>query len=196
MSILIRAALGGALSIGVTIGAAMAQDAYRLPPQEIVDIVDAPNAPYTTLSPNKRHLLLLHREGLPPISEMARPMERLAGLRLDAETNGRHGPRSVIGLSVIDLETGEETAISTPDDVGLSGFTWSPDGSKAAFLVTDEDSIGVWVADMERAQAREIIDEGVNAVFSALDWMSDSETLLVTLTSDERGPRPERAHHW
>ena len=59
--------------------------------------------------------------------------------------------------------------------------------------MTDEDSIGVWVADMERAQAREIIDEGVNAVFSALDWMSDSETLLVTLTSDERSPRPERA---
>lgn len=192
MSTLIRAALGGALSLSVTFGAASAQDGYRLPPQEIVDIVDAPNAPATTLSPNKRHLLLLHREGLPPISEMARPMERLAGLRLDAETNGRHGPRSVIGLSVIDLETGEETAISTPDDVGLSEFTWSPDGSKAAFLVTDEDSIGVWVADMERAQAREIIDEGVNAVFSALDWMSDSETLLVTLTSDERGPRPER----
>lgn len=193
MSTLIRAALGGVLVLSVSTGAAMAQDGYRLPPQDIVDIVDAPPSPFTTLSPDKRHLLLLHREGLPPVSELARPMERLAGLRLDAETNGRHGPRSVVGLSVIDLDTGEETEIRTPEDAGLSGFTWSPDGSKAAFLVTDADSIGVWVADMATGRAREIIPEGVNAVFSALDWMNDNETLLVTLVSDERGPRPERA---
>ena len=76
MSTLIRAALGGVLVLSVSAGAAMAQDGYRLPPQDIVDIVDAPPSPFTTLSPDKRHLLLLHREGLPPVSELARPMER------------------------------------------------------------------------------------------------------------------------
>jgi len=191
MSKLLRTVMSGAAIVAISASAALAQDAYRLPPQDIVDIVDAPRAPATTLSPNKRHLLLLHRENLPPVSEMARPMERLAGLRLDASTNGRHGPRSIIGLSVMDLDTGEETEIATPDDVGLSSFTWSPDGSKAAFLVTDSDSIGVWVADVTTGRAREVIAEGVNAVFSALDWMADSETLLVTLVNPDRGAMPE-----
>lgn len=186
-----------AVSVSVLTGAfgvapALADETYRLPAQDIVDIVDAPNAPATTLSPDKRHLLLLHRESLPPVSEMARPMERLAGMRLDASTNGRHGPRSVIGLSVIDLDTGEEREIETPDNVGLSSFTWSPDGSKAAFLVTDEDSIGLWVADMRRARAREVISSGVNAVFDAVDWMPDSEFLLVNTVPDDRGAQPQR----
>ncbi len=182
------------LSTSVALGALMAgaglAQEYRLPPQDIVDIVDAPNAPATTLSPNKRHLLLLHRESLPPISEMARPMERLAGMRLDASTNGRHGPRTVVGLSVIDLETGREREIDTPDDVGLSGFTWSPDGSKAAFMVTREDTISLWVVDVERGRAREVIAEGVNAVFDAVDWMPDSEYLLVNTIPDDRGAQP------
>ena len=79
---------------GLTVGAfapASAQEAYRLPPQDVVDIVDAPLSPWPSLSPNRDAVLLMHREALPPISELARPMERLAGLRLDAATNGRHG---------------------------------------------------------------------------------------------------------
>ncbi|MEO1038796.1 MAG: prolyl oligopeptidase family serine peptidase [Pseudomonadota bacterium] len=170
----------------------LAQEGYRLPPQEIVDIVDAPRAPATTLSPDRRHLLLLHRESLPPIADMARPMERLAGLRLDVATNGRHGPRSVVGLSVIDLATGQERRIETPDDAGLSSFNWSPDGSKAAFLVTGENSIGLWVADMARAEASPVIEAGVNAVFNAIDWMPDGEQLLVRTIPADRGAMPQR----
>ena len=129
-------ALAGILPALALSAAAAAQEPWRLPPQDVIDIVDAPDAPVPSLSPDRRHLLLLHRESLPPLAELARPMERLAGLRLDAATNGRHGPRTVVGLSVLDLDTGEERRIDTPADAGLSNFAWSPDGSRAAFLVT------------------------------------------------------------
>jgi dipeptidyl aminopeptidase/acylaminoacyl peptidase len=178
---------------GLSFATAATQDeTYRLPAQEIVDIVDAPSAPWTTFSPDRRHLLLIHRESLPPVSELARPMERLAGLRLDAATNGRHGPRSAIGLSVIDVTTGEERDIDLPDDVGLSNFDWSPDGRYAAFVVTRDDTLSLWVADVQRARAREVIAEGVNAVFDPVSWMPDSETLLVNTVPADRGPMPER----
>lgn len=169
-----------------------AQDEYRLPPQEIVDIVDAPQAPATTFSPNRQHLLLIHRESLPPVSELARPMARLAGMRLDTATNGRHGPRTAIGLSVIDLETGEENQIDLPADVGLSNFDWSPDGRYAAFIVTQGETLSLWVADVERATVREVIDEGINAVFDPIRWMPDSRALLVNTIPADRGPMPER----
>lgn len=171
---------------------ASGQEAYRLPPQEIVDIVDAPAAPWTTFSPDRRHLLLIHRESLPPVAELARPMERLAGLRLDAATNGRHGPRTAIGLSVINVETGEERAIDLPEDIGLSNFDWSPDGRHAAFVVTSGNTLSLWVADVERARAREVISSGINAVFDPVSWMPDSETLLVNTVPANRGPMPQR----
>lgn len=169
-----------------------AQEAYRLPPQDVVDIVDAPLPPWPSLSPNRDTLLLMHREALPPISELARPMERLAGLRLDAATNGRHGPRSVVGLSVMDLGTQEERTIALPADSGISNTTWSPDGTEVAFVMTRGDTLSLWVADLETATARELVSSGVNAVFSPISWMPDGEHLLVHLTPDSRGPLPER----
>lgn len=191
MKFVVAAGLAGAMGLSFS---AMAQDeeVYRLPAQDIVDIVDAPNAPWTSLSSDRRHLLLLHRESLPPVADLARPMERLAGLRLDAATNGRHGPRSVTGLSVIDLDTGEERSFDTPRDGGLSDFTWSPDGSQAAFLVTEGDAIALWVADMASGRARELIAEGVNDVFGSIDWTPDGERLIVTMNSPDRGPMPVR----
>ncbi|MFW5661871.1 MAG: S9 family peptidase [Oceanicaulis sp.] len=187
-------AFAGLAGVLILSAGALAQDeeVYRLPSQDIVDIVDAPDAPFTSLSPDRRHLLLLHREALPPVADLARPMERLAGLRLDAATNGRHGPRTVTGLSVIDLDTGEERDFNTPEDGGLSDFTWSPDGSRAAFLVTEGDTIGLWVADMATGRARALISEGVNDVFGSIDWTPDGERLIVTMTDPERGRMPVR----
>jgi len=173
-------------------GQAAAQDVYRLPSQDIVDIVDAPPAPFISLSPARDTILLMHREALPPISEMARPMERLAGLRLDAATNGRHGPRRIVGLSLMNLDTQETRAVNLPDDAGISGISWSPDGSKLAFTATRNDEISLWILDIRQGRAREIIDEGVNAVFTPFRWMPDGERLLVNLVDTDRGSMPDR----
>lgn len=188
----VRIALAGLVLAAAAAGAVSAQQAYRLPPQDIVDIVDAPPSPYTSLSPARDTLLLMHREALPPVAELARPMERLAGLRLDAATNGRHGPRSVIGLSLIDLESGGERRIDLPADASIDSVKWSPDGSKLAFVVTRGDVLSLWVVDVARARARRVVDSGINAVFSAYDWMPDGETLLVRLVDPGRGAQPQR----
>ncbi|OLF75520.1 peptidase S9 prolyl oligopeptidase [Maricaulis sp. W15] len=170
----------------------MAQDPYRLPPQEIIDIVDAAPSPFTSLSPARDTLLLMQREALPPVAELARPMERLAGLRLDATLNGRHGPRSVVGLSLVDLDSGAERRVDLPDDAGISNISWSPDGSQIAFVMTRNDQLSLWVVDVETARARQLVRSGINAVFSPIDWMPDGERLLVSLVDPDRGAMPER----
>jgi dipeptidyl aminopeptidase/acylaminoacyl peptidase len=191
MSVL-RTSLALVASLAFVLPSASAQEAYRLPPQEIVDIVDAPLSPWTSLSPARDSLLLMHRESLPPVAEMARPMERLAGMRLDVATNGRHGPRSVIGLSLMDLETGEERRIALPDDAGFSNFNWAADGSKFAFVMTKDDRLSAWVVNVRSGEARQLVEEGVNAVFSPLRWMPDDETLLVNMVAADRGAMPVR----
>lgn len=188
----IRAVMLGVTTAAVFVAApVLAQEGYRLPPQDIVDIVDAAPSPWTSLSPSRDTLLLMHRESLPPVAEMARPMERLAGMRLDAATNGRHGPRSIIGLSLMDLESGDERDIRLPDG-GISNVSWSANGSHIAFVMTRNDQLSLWVVDVERARARELVDEGINAVFTPFEWMPDGESLLVTLVDPDRGSMPER----
>jgi len=62
---------------------------YRLPPKEIRDIVDAPPLPVLSFSPHRDKILFLERRSLPPLSELARPEEKLAGLRIDGSYNAR-----------------------------------------------------------------------------------------------------------
>lgn len=62
---------------------------YRLPPPEIRDIVDAPPLPALSFSPLRDKILFLKRRALPPLAELARPEEKLAGVRLDAKYNTR-----------------------------------------------------------------------------------------------------------
>ena len=188
----LKAGLGLVAASAFWVAPLSAQEAYRLPPQDIIDIVDAAPSPWTSLSPARDTLLLMHREALPPVAELARPMERLAGLRLDATLNGRHGPRSIVGLSLMDLESGEERQVNLPSDAGIAYTSWSPDGSQIAFVMTRNDELSLWVVDVERARARELIDSGINAVFSPIDWMPDGEHILVTLVDPDRGAMPER----
>ena len=65
------------------------EQVYRMPPRAIADLVDAPVTPAVSVCPNREWLLVMERAGPPPISKLAAPELRLAGLRIDPRTNGR-----------------------------------------------------------------------------------------------------------
>ena len=62
---------------------------YRLPPPEIKDIVDAPPLPALSFSPYRDKILFLKRRSLPPLSELVKPENKLAGIRIDGKSNAR-----------------------------------------------------------------------------------------------------------
>ena len=64
-------------------GAATGQSTYKLPPPEVVKILDAPRTPGVVVSPTRDALLLVDLEGYPPIQQLTRPILKLAGVRVD-----------------------------------------------------------------------------------------------------------------
>src|SRR5262249_15318430 len=64
---------------------------YLQPPKEIVDAFDSPPLPAAILSPSKQVLALSYRRAYPTIAELSQPILRLAGARVNPDTNG---PRS------------------------------------------------------------------------------------------------------
>ena len=67
---------------------AVAQDAYRTPPPEVIDILDAAPFPSAVVSPSGDWMILAHGESMPGIEDLAAPMLRLAGRRISPVTNG------------------------------------------------------------------------------------------------------------
>ena len=175
-------------------GVAVAQDGgYKMPPQEIVDILDAPPTPYVSVSPNGEHALLVERESMPPISEMAKPMERLAGGRFDPTTNGRHGPRRYVGLTIKELPSGDEREVNLPNNPDVGFPSWSPDGEKFAFTLTGPRGIQLWVGRTETGNARPISAWNYNEAGGGFEWMADSRRIVARLVPGDRDPMPERS---
>ncbi|MGH7700924.1 MAG: S9 family peptidase [Gemmatimonadales bacterium] len=171
-----------------------AQEPYKLPPKPIVDILDAPPLPFALASPDRTALLLAELPSMPTIAELAQPMLRLAGNRINPGTNGPHLPGRITGLAIKRIAGGAERRIALPDDPAVGFVSWSPDGRRIAFTHTRESGLELWVADAATGQARAVTDATLNAADGApCQWMPDSARLLCRFVLEGRGAAPQRA---
>ncbi len=161
---------------------------YRMPPEEIVKLVDAPLTPAVSLDADRNWMLLMARSGLPPISEVARPELRLAGLRLDPGTNGPSRTGYYTGLTFRRISDGLERGVTgLPEGAKIGQAQWAPDGTHIAFTVTDEAEIALWVADVQTGAARPLGKNRLNGAFGMpFIWMSDSRTLVYRAVPGDR----------
>ncbi|GFS33475.1 prolyl oligopeptidase family protein [Actinidia rufa] len=177
---------------------------YRLPPQEIRDIVDAPPLPALSFSPHRDKILFLKRRSLPPLPELARPEEKLAGIRIDGNCNTRSRMSFYTGIGIHQLlddgTLGPEKEVhGLPDGAKINFVTWSNDGRHLSFSVrVDEDNnsskLRIWVAEVETGKARPLFqspDIYLNAVFDNFVWV-DNSTLLVCTIPLSRGDPPKK----
>ena len=178
---------------------------YCLPPPEIRGIVDAPPLPALSFSPHRDKILFLKRRALPPLAELARPEEKLAGIRIDGKCNTRSRMSFYTGIGIHQLmpdgTLGTEKELhGYPDGAKINFVTWSQDGRHLAFSVrVDEEENGsgkltVWVADVETGKARPLFqspDIYLNAVFDNYVWV-DNSTLLVSTIPLSRGGLPNK----
>lgn len=176
-------------------GVSWGQDSYQRPPKVITDILDAPPTPTLTLSPARTHALLVEPQRYPPIAELAEPMLRLAGLRINPRTNGPH--RSVrrairyVAYTLKRIADGQQWTLALPPNPSLSSPTWSPDGKYFAFTHTTSSGIELWVGETETAKVRKLAGLAINAAYGEpLQWMPDSRTLLCQIVPPGRGPTP------
>ncbi|XP_077219363.1 prolyl oligopeptidase family protein isoform X2 [Tasmannia lanceolata] len=177
---------------------------YRLPPPEIKDIVDAPPLPALSFSPQRDKILFLKRRALPPLTELAKPEEKLAGIRIDGNCNSRSRMSFYTGIGIHSLmDDGtlgpEKEVYGFPDGAKINFVSWSRDGRHLSFSIRfgEEDNsskLKVWVADVETGKARPLFqspDINLNAVFDNFVWVDDS-TLLVCTIPLSRGDPPKK----
>ncbi|KAF8394663.1 hypothetical protein HHK36_020879 [Tetracentron sinense] len=178
---------------------------YRVPPPEIKDIVDAPPLPALSFSPKKDKILFLKRRALPPLTDLARPEEKLAGIRIDVKCNTRSRMSFYTGIGIHQLmddgTLGPEKVVhGLPDGAMINFVRWSRDGQHLSFSIrvdegdNNSSKLRVWVADVETGKARPFFQSPniyLNAVFDNFVWVDDS-TLLVSTIPSSRGDPPKK----
>ena len=174
--------------------AAWAENDYKMPPKAIADLVDAPGTPGVSVSPNKKHILILERASLPSIEELSQPELRLAGLRINPATNGRSRTRYYTGMIIQDLGSGAQKRVKgLPKNGRISNVSWSPNAKHIAMTVTHGVQINLYLVKAASGRASLLLKTPLNAIYgSPFSWLSDSKSILAKtiLSGREEPPRP------
>ena len=150
----VRTSLLLCIATFVPLTSASAQTPYKLPPKDVVAILDAPPPPVRTLSPTRDALLQIEIQSYPSIEVVAQPILRLAGLRINPRTGSQQRLVHYTGLSIQPLDASPARRIALPPGASIHRPEWSYDGKKIAFARDVDDGVELWIADVATGQAR------------------------------------------
>jgi len=163
---------------------------WQTPPKEVMEVLHAPQLPSVWTAPTGAHLLRADRVTYPPVAELAAPMHKLAGIRVDpvvSNIQGRHGATSP---RLVEVDSGAETPLDLPKDAEVHRVSWTADGQRFALTTRHADHMGVWVGSVE-GDLRKIENVAVNQLLgTGVRWLPDQQRLLVRRIP-KRGPAPK-----
>jgi dipeptidyl aminopeptidase/acylaminoacyl peptidase len=187
--------------VAMMVAPALAQTPYKLPPKDVVAILDAPLAPAAIESPTRDALLMVEIRPYPSIALLAEPVLRLAGLRINPRVGCFQRTIQFTGLSVQPLNGSPVRRMALPEGSSIDSPSWSHDGKKIAFARDVDDKVELWIADASTGQVKPIPGARVNDVLSNgiiwlrglsndIIWLQDNRHILILLVPEGRGPAP------
>ncbi len=168
---------------------AAGQGSYKQPAKPVMDVLNAPTTPATSISPARDKIALLEPLRYPPISELARPMLRLAGLRIDPTRNSQHRQPYSVGVTIKSIANGKEQRVALPTGAKIVSPQWSPDGKYLAAGNLTDSGVELWIIDTATARATKVKDVLINTAFGGFDW-ENSNTISAMLVPAGRGAAP------
>jgi dipeptidyl aminopeptidase/acylaminoacyl peptidase len=175
---------------GAADGALQPTTGWQTPPEEVMEVLHAPQLPWVWTAPTGEHLLLADPVTYPPLAELAAPMHKLAGMRVNPVVSNIHGRHGGTSPRLVTVEGGAETPLPLPEDAEVHAVAWTVDGQRFALTTSHADHMGVWVGSIQ-GDLKEIENVAVNQLFdTGVRWMPDQKRLLVR-RYPERGAPPE-----
>ena len=170
--------------------ALFAQGSYKQPPKQIMDVLGAPAIPGVSVSPVRDRMALLEPLRYPPIADLAQPMLRLAGIRINPNTNAQHRQPYSVSLKLKNISDGKESAVALPAGAQIFSPQWSPDGKYIAVGNITPVGVELWIIDTATAKATKAKNVLVNTAFGGFSWV-DSKTVLATIVPSKREAAPK-----
>ncbi|MBA3557050.1 MAG: S9 family peptidase [Gemmatimonadaceae bacterium] len=167
-----------------------AQEPYKQPPDPIAQILDADPRPAVSLSPDRAWLLMMERNSLPTIAEVAAPELRLGGSRIDPRSNAGSRQASFKALRLRSVHGSIERTIKTPAGARITGVLWSPDSRSIAFTIGEDSAVTLWLAEATSGQARSLTPAKLNGATGFPCAWVDSSQLACLMIVANRGDAP------
>jgi dipeptidyl aminopeptidase/acylaminoacyl peptidase len=177
-------------SAGVSNDSLQPATEWQSPPEELLKVLHAPQLPWVWEAPTGKYLLLADPVLYPRLAELAAPMHKLAGIRVNPAINGHYGQHGGTSPRLVRVEDGATTPLDLPADAEVHEVEWTVDGQHFALTVGHADHIGLWVGSVKGRVTR-IENVALNPLMgTAVTWLPDQKHLLVRRIP-QRGPAPK-----
>jgi Tol biopolymer transport system component len=90
-----------------------------------------------------------------------------------------------LGLYVVDTEGGRPVRFPLPGAEGMADPTFSPDGTRIAYVASGESENHVWVMDADGGNAHEILMDEAIAGVTGLQWSPTGDRLAIGVGDHE-----------
>ncbi len=142
--------------------------------------IDSTTQENVSLSPNGKQALFLHQIRYPSIHYVSQARVQLAGLDFYSNLYSRFDTPLYSHTTLFDISN--RTSIDlTPDSGVIIDYNWSPDVKKIAYLIQNDNTINLWVYDVETQVFKRLSQVNLSASLGGrhLRWLPDSTALIV-----------------
>ena len=165
------------------------ENAWQKPPEEILKVMHAPKMPRVYISPSRKHMLLTDPVNYPPLADLAAPMHKLAGLRVNPANNSYNSWYGGTSPRLVSIPDGAVSELDFPKGTEILTVNWTVDGERFGMLVKYPDHIGLWVGSVNGGVS-EISGVALNPLLGAgARWMPDQKHILLNRIPN-RGSAP------
>lgn len=163
---------------------------YQVPSAEILELAEFERAPSISIDSNMEYMLLSYRSTYKTLQDLNLNEMKLAGLRIDVNTNISSTVTYITNLKVRKVKDTQETQVKNlPANARITNVLWSPDQKNIAFTNTTEKGVELWVIDVKTASAKKLTQDNLNAnLGSPITWYADGKSLLVNTIPANRKP--------
>ena len=168
------------------------KNTWKSPEEDILKILHAPKLPITSISPAKTHMILSDPVTYPSLSELAAPMLKLAGTRVNPKNNYYHGSHGGTSPRILTIKDGAILELNIPDNAEILATNWTSDGKRFALTVGFEDRVELWTGDIT-GNVEKVSDIILNPLMDqAVKWFPDQKKLLIRRIHN-RGASPQKS---
>ncbi|HET9744142.1 MAG TPA: prolyl oligopeptidase family serine peptidase [Chitinophagaceae bacterium] len=171
-----------------------AQDGYKTPPKEIMDLVLVKPTPNVSVDDKAEWMLFTQSNSYPSIEELSRPELRIAGLRINPNNFAPSRQTFINDLWLKNVSSNKEFRITgLPSPLMAGSVNWSPNDKKVAFTHTTSSKVDLYVIDVATQKATKVNKQPLNTITGSYQWIDDNTLLYRTIVKPVNAAPPKSA---
>jgi len=189
----ITALYSASFGSGMTNDEILKAEGYIRPSAMLEEAAMAPwhlNVTSGSMNSAKTHMLITNSGGMPPLAWLGAPHVNLGGIQIDtvAERDRGMTMRGSVGMELMSFKAGSRTKIAIPANTRVFGASWSPDGSRIAFIGLTDAETALYVYEVSSGSIKKLTNALKMTEITSIQWFADSTHVAVPVTPQGVAP--------